>query len=106
MPKSISSLDLLGAQLKGARFENLATYPANSGVGRVFENTADGFVYYWSGTKWIKAASGGGAGSYYRIPSEETIAIAENGLLHLPVSLSLEGQIVLDGMISDSVWDG
>lgn len=58
------NIDLAKNQLINARIHNApsSAKPANPGLGQVYFDTTDNFLYFWNGTIWLRASGDFGAG--------------------------------------------
>lgn len=58
------NIDLSKNQLINARIHNApsSAKPANPGLGQVYFDTTDNFLYFWNGTTWLRASGDFGAG--------------------------------------------
>ena len=58
------NIDLAKNQLINARVHNAAasTDISNPGVGQLYYNTTDNFLYFWNGTTWLRASGDFGSG--------------------------------------------
>jgi hypothetical protein len=58
------NIDLAKNQLINARIHNAPSNakPANPGLGQIYFDTTDNFLYFWNGTSWLRASGDFGAG--------------------------------------------
>lgn len=58
------NIDLAKNQLINARIHNApsSAKPANPGLGQIYFDTTDNFLYFWNGTTWLRASGDFGAG--------------------------------------------
>lgn len=58
------NIDLAKNQLLNARIHNApsSAKPANPGLGQIYFDTTDNFLYFWNGTAWLRASGDFGAG--------------------------------------------
>lgn len=86
-----------------ASFENVLEFPDNPRPGRVVMYVPDGMLYYSNGERWVEINVGvGGGSSYYFIPAGKTVEIDEGSSLNMINNLTLDGTIILNGMLTDN----
>lgn len=58
------NIDLAKNQLINARIHNApsSAKPANPGLGQIYFDTTDNFLYFWNGTTWLRASGDFGSG--------------------------------------------
>lgn len=100
--KFASSPDFKDREVIGLTPQKGTVFPSAPQEGEQFYYLTDHNYYFYNGTVWTKMG-GGGAGSYYLVPSTDTISIPENQVLNALATLRIDGSITLDGMIADDV---